>query len=158
MVYDSISLLPFSKRLPSGLYMQPYSSFTPLAISSSVTFVLYLLFVSIILFVYVYLIFYILNKRCVYLLFCIVSQINNNNCYTLCYCAKYVKFPDIYKQRTKVFLLRYRFADLGFAVATQTTSPRDYKTTSGCRGCFVVASQTTRQQVYKWLPPHSLSR
>ena len=43
--------------------------------------------------------------------FFVVSQINNNNCYTLCYSAKYGKIPDIYKQREKFFY---------FAVASQT--------------------------------------
>ena len=40
---------------------------------------------------------------CVFCCFVVVSQINNNNCYTLCYCAKYGKNLDIYKQRAKVF-------------------------------------------------------
>ena len=72
--------------------------------------------------------------RGVYLLFFIVSQINNNNYYTLCYSAKYGKNLDICKQREKFFLLH-----LGFAIASQTTSPQDNKTTSGCRttSCLV---------------------
>ena len=56
---------------------------------------------------------------CVFCCFVVVSQINNNNCYTLCYCAKYGKNLDIYKQMAKSFW--------GFAVAQQTTRPQDYK-------------------------------
>ena len=55
----------------------------------------------------------------VYLSFFVVGQINNNNCYTLCYRAKYGKNLDIYKQRAKSFW--------GFAVAQQTTRPQDNK-------------------------------
>ena len=66
--------------------------------------------------------------------FFVVSQTNNNNCCTLCYCAKYVKFPDIYKQSGESFfasltlrrlVLRLRFADY----------------------------ESTRLQDYEWLPP-----
>ena len=65
---------------------------------------------------------------------------------------KYGKFPDIYKQMGKFFVLRCRFADLCFAFASQTTRLQDYKTTSGCRMMLryrFADYKSTRLQDYK---------
>ena len=108
--------------------------------------------------------------------FFVVSQINNNNCYTLCYCAKYGKFPDIYKQSGESFFCfayasqtcaslslrrlrvhettRLRVADAGASLSLRRLLV--YKTTrlqvADALG-FAVASQTTSPQDYEWLPP-----
>ena len=46
-------------------------------------------------------------------------------------------------------------AALCSATASQTTSPRDYKSTSGCRFHFA-DNESTRPQVYEWLPHYAL--
>ena len=48
---------------------------------------------------------------CISVVFFVVSQINNNNCYTLYHPAKYGKNLDIYKQMAKSFL-GFAFASL----------------------------------------------
>ena len=79
--------------------------------------------------------------------FVVVCQMNNNNCYTLRYCAKYGKFPDIYKQREKVFVLRYCFADY------ESTRLQDYEWLPPVLRYRFADYETASPQDYEWLPP-----